>query len=50
MPNIALNRSAAIWHFMYFLASRGRARLALRYTSTELNGETIGKPAFQACP
>jgi hypothetical protein len=31
MANRALNRSAAIWHFMYFQASVGRARLALRW-------------------
>jgi len=29
-PNIALNRHAAIWPFIYFYAFAGRARLALR--------------------
>lgn len=29
-PNTTLNRSAAIWHFVYFQAFSDRARLALR--------------------
>jgi hypothetical protein len=45
MHNIALNRNVAIWRFMYFQPSVGRARLALRSGAEQrlafLRGESI---------